>query len=244
MLVAATLAPAAHAVTGTNLHQTPPIAWNDQSFQGSADDCKDADLDAGQVLWHFVLVQTDADSGTLSATFDTAGAVSTPSYKNTGGVLHFAVITGHDTLLGASTDAVGGLLNLSHICGGPEEQPSESPSEEPSESASEEPSESASEEPSESPSEEASESPSESPSEEASENPSGSELPAEGSQPPSGGVEGAVGTPAVTPPSTDTLSETNTAASSDGWRIVLVGLATILMAVLLFTQPRQARRKR
>jgi hypothetical protein len=37
---------------------------------------------------------------------------------------------------------------------------------------------------------------------------------------------------------------TNRAPSSDGWRIVLVGLATVLMAVLLFTQPRQARRKR
>ena len=101
------------AVVGTSLHQTPPISSDDAEFQ------EDCDPGSGNVLWHFVLVQTAASSGTLTATFDTAGVVVVGSTKKTGGTLHFDVVTaGADTLLGASTDAVGKLLNLSHICSG------------------------------------------------------------------------------------------------------------------------------
>ena len=54
---------------------------------------------------------------------------------------------------------------------------------------------------------------------------------------PTGGVEGATGTPGVTPPPTDTLGATTT-PSSDGWRVVFIGLAAILAATLAFTTPR------
>lgn len=109
---------AALAVVGTTLQQTPPISSDDPAFQGDEEECAGADLGAGQVLWHFVLVQTSATTGTLTVTFQNAGTFSVPSTKKTGGTLHFDVITGEDTLLGASTDVVGKLLLLSHICSG------------------------------------------------------------------------------------------------------------------------------
>ena len=105
-----------HGVVGTSLHQTTPISWDDPEFQGTEEECAEVDLAAGQVLWHFVLVQTNAASATLTAEFEDEGTVTTPSYKKSGKVLHFNIITGQDTLWGASTDAVGELLNLSHIC--------------------------------------------------------------------------------------------------------------------------------
>ena len=106
----------------TNLHQTPPIASTDPAFQGTLDECADANLAAGQVLWHFVLVQTA--SGTagsyLHATFTGAGDVDNVlAYKKAGGVLHWNIITGADTLTGAHTNRAGAYLNLSHICQGP-----------------------------------------------------------------------------------------------------------------------------
>jgi hypothetical protein len=104
-------------VVGTTLHQTPPIASTNVNFQGDDEEC--AGVGAGQVLWHFVLVQTDAASGTLTVSFTNAGTFNSPSTKKTGKTLHFDVVTGADTLLAASTDAVGKLLNLSHICSGP-----------------------------------------------------------------------------------------------------------------------------
>ena len=104
---------------GTTLNQTPPIAWNAVAFQGDDEECAEADVAPGDVLWHFVLTQTSAASGTLTATFDT-GVVVQPSSKKTGGTLHFYITTGEATLLGASTDVSGRNLNLSHICGGGE----------------------------------------------------------------------------------------------------------------------------
>lgn len=111
-------------VLADTLHQTPPIAWN--AGVVSTDDpgeCEGADLDPGQVLWHFIQNQTAATSGNLTATFTTAGTVTVangePFSSNT---LHWTIITGEDTLTGASTDVSsdGGQLNLSHICtGGP-----------------------------------------------------------------------------------------------------------------------------
>ena len=97
------------AVVGTSLHQTPPISFGDPEFM---EDCSPVGN------WHFVLTQTAAASGTLTATFDT-GVFVVGSTKKTGGTLHFDVPAGTGaTLLGATTDAVGRWLNLSHICGG------------------------------------------------------------------------------------------------------------------------------
>jgi hypothetical protein len=102
------------AVVGTTLNQTPPISFDDPEFQGTADEC--AGTPAG--TWHFVLVQTAAASGTLTATFQSGAVFVVGSTKKTGSTLHFDVPAGDDTLTGASTDVVGKLLLLSHICGG------------------------------------------------------------------------------------------------------------------------------
>ena len=101
------------AVVGTSLHQTPPISFSDPNFQGTDEEC----AGTAAVTWHFVLTQTAAASGTLTATFAN-GVYVVPSTKKTGGTLHFDVLAGDTTLLGATTDAVGRWLNLSHICGG------------------------------------------------------------------------------------------------------------------------------
>src|SRR6185369_16051845 len=84
VLALALLAPG--ATLANDLHQSPPISWDARGF---GDDCKDADLEPGQVLWHFVQTQTDASSGTLHVTFQTAGSSDVASSKHTGGVLHW-----------------------------------------------------------------------------------------------------------------------------------------------------------
>jgi hypothetical protein len=74
--------------------------------------------------------------------------------------------------------------------------------------------------------------------------PTGSELPAESTNPsPTGGVEGTVGTPGVTPPSTDAIGDAST-PSGNNWRIVLAALASIIVLGLVFTQPARVRRSR
>lgn len=106
------------AVTAvTSLHQTPPIASSATGFED--EDCDE--MDPGDVLWHFVLVQTSAGAADsfLHATFAGAGDRTVEAYKKSGGVLHFNIITGADTLLGAHTNRAGRWLNLSHICVGP-----------------------------------------------------------------------------------------------------------------------------
>jgi hypothetical protein len=73
--------------------------------------------------------------------------------------------------------------------------------------------------------------------------PTGSELPAASEAPsPSGGVEGATGTPGVTPPSTDTIGDASS-PSSGSWRIALAGLAGLIVLALVFTQPSRVGRK-
>jgi hypothetical protein len=122
-----------------DLHQTPPISW-DAAKQGSAEDCKGADLQPGEVLWHFVQNQVadGTDSGKMTAEFDIAGIkADVDSYKKSGGVLHWSIITGHDTLLSASTNVSSpGEFNLSHVCVAEEQSVGESGSEEESVAAS------------------------------------------------------------------------------------------------------------
>jgi len=131
--LALTLALPAFANTG---HQSGwNVGWNDESFQGSASECDGAGLDAGDVLWHFVQtkVPAGASSGTLTATYDQAGEIEVDSYKSSGGVLHWAIITGQDTLLTFSSDVTSsGPLNLSHICAAPTDKPSQAPTDKPS----------------------------------------------------------------------------------------------------------------
>jgi len=106
-----------------DLHQTPPISW-DASGYGDAE-CDALDLAPGEVFWHFIQNQVadGTDSGKMTYEFDIAGSGSVDSYKKSGDTLHWSVITGHDTLLSASTDVSSdGEFNLSHICVGPPEE--------------------------------------------------------------------------------------------------------------------------
>jgi hypothetical protein len=107
------------SIAGTDLHD----AHLDAESDNFKEECKEGDkesLDPGEVLWHFVLTQTTTlNGGLLRTEFDSAG-VTDPDVAKTkfvGGVVHWNVVTPtSDTLLNASTDAVGGQLNLSHVC--------------------------------------------------------------------------------------------------------------------------------
>jgi hypothetical protein len=61
---------------------------------------------------------------------------------------------------------------------------------------------------------------------------------------PSGGVEEITGTPDVTPPSTGTLVSSTPTGPDDSWRLLVVGMAGILGAILLLTPARGTRRNR
>ena len=99
------------------LNQTIPAGGIVPS--NDAEECGDVDLDAGQVLWHFVLTQTTAGTGTiLHVTFSDGSSQNVGATRKTGGTLHWYVYTGNVNLTGASTTATGGNLNLSHVCVG------------------------------------------------------------------------------------------------------------------------------
>ena len=68
-----------------------------------------------------------------------------------------------------------------------------------------------------------------------------SATPAPSATPHVGAVLAAQGTPTVTLPPTDTV-EATVGSQSEGWRIILVGLALIIAALLLTTVPAQRRR--
>lgn len=98
------------------------------TFQ-QGEDCDTLDLEPGSVLWHFVLTDPEADSGNLTATFETAGEITVANGAPfEADVLHFNITTPTDDVLeGASTDVDGGLLNLSHTCFEPGEEIPEVP---------------------------------------------------------------------------------------------------------------------
>ena len=66
LTTAALIGPSASAALANDLHQSPPIAWNNPDFQGSENDCADAGLEPGEVLWHFVQVQDPGDRRNLT----------------------------------------------------------------------------------------------------------------------------------------------------------------------------------
>jgi hypothetical protein len=115
------------------LHQPtdPPIAWDDSQFQGDETECAGAELEPGEVLWHFVHTMTTGDDlpSTLTATFSDGSTQTVDGYVNGDSVVMYDVITGQTSLVSASDTIVDdGLLNLSHICaGGPPPEIPEAP---------------------------------------------------------------------------------------------------------------------
>jgi len=121
----------APAVLAQDLHQPVPIPWNEGQYQGSDADCAGANLQPGQVLWHFV-GHFAAPGATMDATFsdpqfnvtDLPATKTVDSYE-----LHWDIITTQVTLLSASvspdTDTDG--FNLSHICTNPPTEVPEAP---------------------------------------------------------------------------------------------------------------------
>jgi Bacterial Ig-like domain (group 3) len=107
---------------GNTLNQQLPI-----SNTSLTPDCSESanppeigfDPASGGVLWHFILTSPAQTSGLLRADFDTAGLTvpDVPDTPHQSGTLHWFVITpSADTLLNASSNVLGGNLNLSHVC--------------------------------------------------------------------------------------------------------------------------------
>jgi len=116
-----------------NLSQPVPIAWNEGQYQGTADECASANLQPGQVLWHFV-GHFDTDQVTMTATFADAQYNVTNLAPEPGDIfdhyeIHWTIITSQTTLLSASVSpdtSVDGF-NLSHICTNPPTDVPEAP---------------------------------------------------------------------------------------------------------------------
>ena len=105
------------------------IDWNDAGKQGTADECDGVVLEAGQVLWHFIVNQSSTNDATLTLDFadddydvlapgmtPTSYSPNTPDAEHY--TLHYIVYTNQTTLLGAESSGDGNL-QLSHICAGP-----------------------------------------------------------------------------------------------------------------------------
>jgi hypothetical protein len=97
----------------------------------ATDDCKDTDVPAGMVLWHFILNGlepgiTSAISGQFDFADDGILNVDSSKWNPDGKTHHFYVYTsGDDVLNGATADIGESSYNnfvLSHICHGDEEQ--------------------------------------------------------------------------------------------------------------------------
>jgi hypothetical protein len=90
------------------------------------------------------------------------------------------------------------------------------------------------EQPTEDPSEQPTDDPSEQPTDDPSEGPfEGGQSSIEATPSPTGAVLSATGVPAVTLPPTDTDVDSTAAPSMLGWRLVLIGLAALIAALLL-----------
>ncbi|MEA2518410.1 MAG: hypothetical protein QOF49_490 [Chloroflexota bacterium] len=227
------------------------------------------DLDVGSVITLYLVPNNGSNADpAANVTKNEVSITLTDANNDSGDIVAYSLAVTH-----AFTVSSGGILvvfavnsdnttvissSKSNSLNCTEATPSESPSEAPSVAPSDTPSESPSEAPSVAPSETPSVAPSEAPSVAPSEAPSGSELPIESDVPsvapsgseapiaseqPTGGVEGATGVPGVTPPPTDTLAANQT-ANDAGWRAVLIGLATVLITALAFTQPRRSSNRR
>jgi hypothetical protein len=119
LLMLGTTGGALAALGGNQLNQTPPISSDDVNFQGDEEEC--SGTAAGSVVWHFVLTKTTADTTALLEAVFASGTVTQSADAKTGQTLHWFITTdAPDTLLGASTNATGKNLNLSHICNGGE----------------------------------------------------------------------------------------------------------------------------
>jgi hypothetical protein len=126
----------------------------------------------------------------------------------------------------------------------PSTDPSTAPSTEPTTPASTAPSSAPSSEPTTAPSTEPTSAPTSAPSSAPSEAPSSEPTTAPSnsqSAPPTGGVEGVVGTPGVTLPPTDTIASGAPAQGSDAWRVILVLVAAGLAGLLASSRPHKAR---
>lgn len=126
------------AMASTPLYQTPPLAAED--YLG---ECIETPVPVGKTLWHFVLTQTEANESMLTVTFgypliDKAVLSS----KNSGGVLHFNVLSPNGlVVVSAVATADGDQLNLSHTCiGGSLPSPTPTPQPEPTSTPTPEPS--------------------------------------------------------------------------------------------------------
>jgi hypothetical protein len=252
LLAAAVLAPA--SVFATDLHASHQgTSWNDPEFQSQ--DCGGLKLEPGQVAWHFVLTSPQGDSGHLTATFQHAGPITVANTDSPSAVLHFWIITGHDTLLDAeTTDVDGGNLNLSHICACGEKASQSAPAETASAPVE---TETAPVETATAPVETAT-----APVETATVPAETASVPVESTSPtasivvnpqcpncppdasPSGKVDAATGTPheGVTPPATDSITH-KTNPSNSGWQLVLVALASLIATALILTPATRRNRR-
>jgi hypothetical protein len=126
------LAAPALAVEASNI-PVGGVPSDSTEFAGSDTDC--AGVQAGTVLYHFVITNTTSNTQTLTATFENADPQTVSPTKfaehDSSGVYtvqYDVTVPSPDTLLSASTSGTDGQLVLSHVCdGGPGQEVPEAP---------------------------------------------------------------------------------------------------------------------
>ena len=242
-LVCAALVTPATTLANTGHQSGDNIAWDDDDFRGSESECEGLDLEDGQVYWHFVQtrVASDIASGQLTATFEEAGTIVSASYKKAGGVLHWGILTGEDTLESFVSDVTSpGQLNLSHICANPSEEETEAPTATPTQAPTATPTQAPTATPTQAPTATPTQAPTATPESEETPTPVATSTPA---ATPTGEVLAETGTPQVTPPATDTAIAPATGTAGSSWTPLLLIAAGILALTLVLT-PATRRTKR
>jgi hypothetical protein len=267
-LVCAALVAPATTFANTGNQSGDGVAWDNADFRGSESECEGVELEEGQVFWHFVQTRVAAGtaSGMLTATFEEAGTIVSGSYKESGSVLHWGIVTGEDTLDTFSSDVTSaGPLNLSHICANPSVTPSDAPTDAPSDAVptetpteapttapttapTEAPTTAPTEAPTTAPTEAPTTAPTEAPTTAPTEAPTTAPTEAPTTAPtaaatPTGQVQGETATPRITPPATDSAVAPATGTTGSGWTPLML-IAAGLLALTLVLMPATRRTKR
>jgi hypothetical protein len=221
------------------------------SSEGRASDCSggpggtNLTPGTGQVTWLFVHASTDATSGTLTASFQTAGIIQAQSYIQGG--IKYQVTTDRPELLISFSDTIaGGTLTLSHTCYGPAPTPTPTPvptpTPEPEVTPTPVPTATPAVTPTPTPVVTPTPVPTATPEPEFTPTPVPTATPVVTPTPtPSGTIVVATGTPRITPPPTDSDVGDGDSSTTGGLPIILVALAGVLATSLILT-PRRRRR--
>ena len=148
--------------------------------------------------------------------------------------------------LGSSVDSPAVQTKKSNMIDCPAvDQPTDNAGDQPTDDAGDEPTDNAGDQPTDNAGDQPTDNAGDQPTDNAGDQPTDNagDVPTDSADAPTGAVKGIVGTPGLTPPPTDTQLVAPASGGSDGWRMVLVLMAAVLIGSVAASQPRRSRRK-